>query len=107
PNRADAFSLLGVARDVAAKLGVPYRHPADGLDQGVPDGAGGLVIDVQDAGCTRFTLRGIRNVKVLPSPVWLQRWLAAVGLRPRNNLIDITNFVTFELGGPSHVYDLA
>lgn len=107
PNRADAFSLLGVARDVAAKLGVAYRHPAEGLDQGVQGGADGLAVQVMDPACTRFTLRGIRNVQVLPSPIWLQRWLAAVGLRPRNNLIDITNLVTFELGGPSHVYDLA
>jgi len=108
PNRADAFSLLGVARDVAAKLGVPYKHPAQGLDSGEPGGGDGLAIQIDDeAGCPRFTLRGIRGVKVLPSPLWLQRRLGAIGLRPRNNLIDVTNFVTFELGQPSHAYDLA
>ncbi len=113
PNRADAFSMLGIARDVAAKLGVAYEHPAHGLDMGEPaEGAGpsddGLAIEVHDEqGCPRFTLRGIRGVKVRPSPVWLQRRLGAIGLRPRNNLIDVTNFVTFELGQPSHAYDLA
>ncbi len=108
PNRADAFSMLGVARDVAAKLGLTYRHPADGLDLGQPGGGHGLSVQIDDeAGCPRFTLRGIRGVQVLPSPIWLQRRLASVGLRPRNNLIDVTNFVTFELGQPSHAYDLA
>jgi len=108
PNRADAFSLLGIARDVAAKLGVPYTHPAEGLDQGVPGDATGLSVQIEDPhGCPRFTLRGVRGVQVLPSPVWLQRHLSNVGLRPRNNLIDVTNFVTFELGQPSHAYDLA
>lgn len=108
PNRADAFSLLGIARDVAAKLGVAYFHPAHGLDSGEPGDNDGLSIEIADEqGCPRFTLRGIRGVKVLPSPIWLQRRLGAIGLRPRNNLIDVTNFVTFELGQPSHAYDLA
>ncbi len=113
PNRADAFSLLGIARDVAAKLGVPYKHPAHGLDMGQPvEGSqpspDGLAVDIQDErGCPRFTLRGVRGVQVRPSPIWLQRRLGAMGLRPRNNLIDVTNFVTFELGQPSHAYDLA
>lgn len=106
PNRADAFSLLGVARDLAAKLGVPYLHPAAGLDAGDPQGDDGLTLQVQDPACSRFTLRAIRGVQVRPSPVWLQRRVASMGLRPRNNLVDITNFVTFELGQPSHTYDL-
>src|SRR5690606_3566153 len=61
PNRADAFSLLGIARDVAAKLGASYKHPAHGLDTGVPGGDDGLSIEVADPqGSPRFTLRGIR-----------------------------------------------
>src|SRR5690606_34947202 len=108
PNRADAFSLLGVARDLAAKLGVAYRHPAQGLDQGDPALDDGLELDVEDpAAALRFSLRAVRGVSVRPSPVWLQRALASLGLRPRNNLIDVTNYVTFELGQPSHAYDLA
>ncbi|ADI14475.1 phenylalanine--tRNA ligase subunit beta [Truepera radiovictrix] len=108
PNRADAFSLLGVARDLAAKLGVPYRHPADGLPLGDPASEDGLSVRVDDpAACPRFVLRRVDGVSVGPSPLWLQRRLAALGLRPRNNLVDVTNYVTFELGQPSHAYDVA
>ncbi len=107
PNRADAFSLLGVARDLGAKLGWRVKHPAAGLDQGDPSVDDGLTVDVRDeSGSPRFTLRRIDGVKVGPSPLWLQRRLAALGLRPRNNVVDVTNYVTFELGQPSHAYDL-
>lgn len=107
PNRADAFSLLGVARDLAAKLGIPYRHPAEGLELGDPAQDDGLSVRVADpVGCPRFVLRRIDGLSVAPSPLWLQRRLAALGLRPRNNLVDVTNFVTFELGQPSHAYDV-
>ena len=107
PNRADAFSVLGVARDLAAKLRVPLRQPAAGLDAGDPAADDGLEVVVDDAAaCPRLTLRRIDGVRVGPSPVWLQRRLAALGLRPRNNVVDVTNYVTFELGQPSHAYDL-
>ena len=108
PNRADAFSVLGVARDLAAKLGVPYRHPGEDVARGDPDEDDGLAIEISDPGaCPRFTLRRIDGVKIGPSPVWLQRRLATLGLRPRNNVVDVTNYVTFELGQPSHAYDCA
>ena len=107
PNRADAFSLLGVARDLAAKLGVAYHHPAAGIplsDASVDDG---LRVEIDDpAACPPFTLQRIDGVSIKPSPVWVQRRLAALGLRPRNNVVDVTNLVTFELGQPSHAYDL-
>ena len=107
PNRADAFSLLGVARDLAAKLELPFVHPAAGLSLGDLDEDDGLSIAVNDpVGCPRLVLRRIDGLSVKPSPVWLQRRLAALGLRPRNNLVDVTNYVTFELGQPSHAYDL-
>lgn len=107
PNRADAFSVLGVARDLAAKLGVPYKHPAADLLLGDASVDDGLTVEIDDsAACPRLTLQRIDHVTVAPSPVWLQRRLAALGLRPRNNVVDVTNFVTFELGQPSHAYDL-
>lgn len=107
PNRADAFSLLGVARDLAAKLDLSFRHPADGLDPGDPDVDDGLSVRLDDLqGCPRMVLKRIDGLTVGPSPVWLQRRLAALGLRPRNNLVDVTNYVTFELGQPSHAFDL-
>lgn len=108
PNRADAFSLLGVARDIGAKLGLAYRHPAAGLSAGDATLDDGLTLDVQDEqAAPSFTLRRVDGVRVAPSPVWLQRRLAHVGLRPRNNVVDATNFVTFELGQPNHAYDLS
>ena len=107
PNRADAFSLLGVARDLAAKLDIPFLHPAAGLSFGDPALDDGLTVEIDDpGGCPRMVLKRIDGLTVAPSPVWLQRRLAALGLRPRNNLIDATNYVTFELGQPSHAYDL-
>jgi phenylalanyl-tRNA synthetase beta chain len=114
PNRADAFSMLGVARDLAAKLDVPFKHPApetaplpaevrvdDGLHVRLEDALAGT----EPAGCSLFTLQRIDGVSVAPSPVWLQRRLGSIGLRPRNNVVDVTNYVTFELGQPSHAYD--
>ncbi len=109
PNRADAFSLLGVARDLAAKLGTALHHPAAGLEDatGDPTLDDGLEVRLEDPERSpRFTLRRVDGVRVAPSPVWLQRRLALVGLRPRNVVVDVTNLVTFELGQPSHAYDL-
>ena len=107
PNRADAFSILGVARDLAAKLGISYQNPAADLTLSDPEVDDGLTVRIEDPeGCPRFTLQRIDGVTVAPSPVWLQRRLASLGLRPRNNVVDVTNFVTFELGQPSHAYDL-
>lgn len=106
PNRADAFSLLGVARDLAAKLNVPFRHPAHDAVPADPDLDDGLTVEVADpSGCPHLVLQRIDGVTVAPSPLWLQRRLAALGLRPRNNVVDVTNYVTFELGQPSHAYD--
>ncbi len=106
PNRADAFGLLGVARDLAAKLGTTVHDPAAGLATGDPTGDDGLVAQVEDAdGCPHLVVRRIDGVRVVPSPVWLQRRLAALGLRPRNAAVDATNYVTYELGQPSHAYD--
>ncbi len=108
PNRADAFSILGVARDVAAKLELELKNPAEGLEPGDPSQGDGLTVEVEDReGCPRFTLRRIDDLSVTPSPIWLQRRLASLGLRPRNNVVDVTNYVTFELGQPSHAYDCA
>jgi phenylalanyl-tRNA synthetase beta chain len=109
PNRADAFSLLGVARDVAAKLAVPLQHPAAGLEGAAADPQldDGLEVRIGAAErCPRLLLRRVDGVRVGPSPLWLQRRLAQLGLRPRNVVVDITNLVTFELGQPSHAYDL-
>ncbi|MDE0527723.1 MAG: phenylalanine--tRNA ligase subunit beta [Truepera sp.] len=106
PNRGDACSLLGVARDLSAKLDRPFIYPAVARQRSEPEIGDGLGLRIEDArGCPRFTLQRIDDVEVRPSPLWLQRRLAALGLRPRNSIVDVTNFVTFELGQPSHAYD--
>jgi phenylalanyl-tRNA synthetase beta chain len=106
PNRADAFSVLGIARDLAAKLNLELHHPAQDSPRLDSQQSNGLTVKVEDTdGCPRFTLALIKGVEIAPSPLWLQRRLAALGLRPRNNVVDITNYVTFELGQPSHAYD--
>jgi len=106
PNRADAFGMLGVARDLAAKLNVPLRHPAERDAPGDEEADDGLTVEIEDAaGCPHLVLQRIDGLTIGPSPVWLQRRLAALGLRPRNNVVDVTNYVTYELGQPSHAYD--
>ncbi len=106
PNRADAFGMLGVARDLAAKLDRPLHHPAEHDEPGDDQGDDGLTVEIEDAaGCPHLVLQRIDGLTIGPSPIWLQRRLAALGLRPRNNVVDVTNYVTYELGQPSHAYD--
>ncbi len=108
-NRPDASSILGVARDVAAKLGLPLRVPPV---PAAPEGAtpvGELAgVAVEDAEvCGRFVARVLTGVEVRPSPPWLAGRLTAAGMRPINNVVDASNYVMLELGIPNHTYDLA
>lgn len=108
PNRPDCLSMVGVAREVAAVTGVAYRTPASTpAEEGVP--ASELVsVEIADPGlCPRYTARVIRGVKIGPSPAWLADRVAAAGARPVNNVVDVTNFILFELGQPLHAFDLA
>ena len=80
PNRGDALSILGVARDLSAKLGIPLKHPAEGLNLGDTSVDDGLTVKIEDTeGCPRFTVQRIDGVTVGPSPVWLQRHLGVGG----------------------------
>ena len=107
-NRPDAMSVAGVARDLAAKLGVPFSHPeysyaSSGLL--VTDEAR---IDIIDPSlCGRFLARTLHDVTVGTSPQWMQQRLIALGMRPINSVVDISNYVMLELGQPNHTYDLA
>jgi phenylalanyl-tRNA synthetase beta chain len=108
-NRGDCLCQVGLARELAAVQGVALHAPdSPALD--TPSGAGvaGLSLrnTVHDA-CPMFTATLIRGVKVGPSPAWLAQRLEAIGQRPINNVVDVTNFVLHELGQPSHVFDLA
>jgi phenylalanyl-tRNA synthetase beta chain len=106
PNRADAFAVLGVAWDVAARLGLQVEEPPGGLPPRRGSPLGVRIELAEDAACDVFTARLAAGVLVRPSPLWLQRRLAALGLRPRNIVVDVTNYLTRELGQPMHAYDL-
>lgn len=106
-NRGDCLCHLGMAREICALSGRTLKAPAAAQHARGP--AASTLIQVQNhdhAACPRYTARIIRGVKVGPSPEWLQKRLLAIGQIPRNNLVDCTNFVLFELGQPTHVFDL-
>jgi phenylalanyl-tRNA synthetase beta chain len=106
-NRPDGQCILGLAREAAAILRVPLRLPPTELTESDPGAATLAKMRVDDATlCPRYTARVIRGVKVGPSPEWLQKRLQAMGLIPRNNIVDITNFICFELNQPLHAFDL-
>ncbi|MGI8775910.1 MAG: phenylalanine--tRNA ligase subunit beta [Acidimicrobiales bacterium] len=105
PNRPDALSVVGVARDLAARLGVPFSLPAAGaLPTGEPAKAS-VVVDADDL-CPRFIAAWLEGVLVGPSPAWLGSRLTLAGMRPINNVVDVSNYVMLEAGQPNHPYDL-
>jgi phenylalanyl-tRNA synthetase beta chain len=108
-NRGDALSIFGVARDLAALRGVELRMPENlPLASSDSDKRARISIDEDcaQAGCPRYAGQLLEQVKVKPSPRWMINRLQAVGLRPINNVVDITNYVMWELGHPLHAFDL-
>jgi len=108
-NRGDCLSHLGLAREIAAATGRRLKTPAlKGLPKSSTAASSVTSVDNQAAasGCPRFTARVIRGVKIGPSPKWMQEALEAVGQRPINAVVDVTNYINFELGHPCHVFDL-
>lgn len=106
-NRVDCYSVVGVAREAAATFHTEFHPPVvsvKGNDEDVSDYIKASVED-QDL-CPRYCARVVKNIKIGPSPKWMQRRLAASGIRPINNLVDITNYVMEEYGQPMHAYDL-
>ena len=104
PNRPDWLCHLGIAREIAVFTGLPLTSP------GIPAPAtapAGNAVQIEAEECTYYTLRKIRGVKVGPSPQWLADRLTSIGLRPVNNVVDVTNYVLFELGQPLHAFDAA
>ena len=106
-NRVDCFSVIGIAREAAATFGKEFHPPvvtATGNNEDVNDY---IKVSVKDSElCPRYCARVVKNIKIGPSPKWMQRRLASVGIRPINNLVDITNYVMEEYGQPMHAYDL-
>lgn len=106
-NRVDCYSVIGIAREAAATFRKPFLPPVikeTGNGEDVNDYIG---VEVQDSDlCSRYCARVVKNIKIGPSPKWMQRRLSASGIRPINNLVDITNYVMEEYGQPMHAYDL-
>ncbi len=106
-NRPDCMCHLGLAREVAVYRGVELRHPDAGPDEADEAASDVVSVELQDPeGCPRYVARVIRGVKVGESPGWLKERLEAIGLRPINNVVDVTNFVLWEMGQPLHAFDL-
>ncbi|MGN0383519.1 MAG: phenylalanine--tRNA ligase subunit beta, partial [Eubacterium sp.] len=107
-NRVDCFGILGIAREAAATFGKPFVPPVVQVKESGGDVNEYISVDVQDEKlCPRYCARVVKNVKIAPSPEWMQRRLAACGIRPINNLVDITNYVMEEYGQPMHAYDMS
>lgn len=113
PNRGDALSYLGVARELAALSGASRRFPGalgghDPLQTQERPASDEVAVAVgeSEGGCPRYAAAVIHDLRVAPSPAWLARRLEAIGQRPVNNLVDVTNYVMFETGQPLHVFDL-
>lgn len=106
PNRADCLSMVGVAREVAAVLDSSFRGP----DVSAPPAKGSLpkkakvTIEAPEL-CGRYVAKLVKNVRIAPSPVWMQKRLRAAGVRPINNVVDVTNYIMMEMGQPLHAFD--
>ena len=106
PNRADCLSYLGVARDLSAKIHRPVKFPALPADSTKPAGTGPLKTSIENASVgQRFCGLRVEGVKTVESPAWIQKRLAAAGMRPINAIVDVTNYVMLEYGQPVHAYD--
>ncbi|CAB4322278.1 MAG: phenylalanine--tRNA ligase subunit beta [Actinobacteria bacterium] len=108
PNRPDAMSVAGVARDLAARLGLPFSIPEPQIEEVPGDAASMVSVEIIDPDlCGRFYARVIEGISIEPSPRHIADRLVALGMRPINNVVDASNYVMLELGAPNHTYDLA
>ena len=106
-NRVDCFGILGLAREAAATFRLPFVPPVVTVQENDEDVHDYIQVDVQDQDlCPRYCARVVKNIKIGPSPEWMQRRLVAQGIRPINNIVDITNYIMEEYGQPMHAYDL-
>lgn len=107
-NRVDCFGILGIAREAAATFGKDFVPPVVEVTENDENTADYISVDVQDTNlCSRYVAKVVKNIKIGPSPEWMKRRLAAVGIRPINNIVDITNYVMEEYAQPMHAYDLS
>lgn len=108
PNRADCQSIIGIAREAAAALGQSFKEPGIKEIAGSGNEADYASVTILNSElCPRYAARVVKDLKIAPSPDWMQKKLRSVGLRPINNIVDITNYVMVEYGHPMHAFDLA
>lgn len=108
PNRADCQSILGICREVAAALGQKFNEPVIRPVKGDGHAADYAKVEVFNSElCPRYAARVVTELNIAPSPAWMQKRLKAVGMRPINNIVDITNYVLAEYGHPMHAFDLS
>ena len=106
-NRVDCFGVLGIAREAAATFRKPFVPPVVEVKENDEKTSDYISVDVQDNDlCKRYVARVVKNIKLAPSPLWMQQRLRSVGIRPINNIVDITNYVMEEYSQPMHAYDL-
>lgn len=106
-NRPDCFSIIGMAREVAATFNKPFKFPQISFNEVEGNTNDYATVEIKNPSlCKRYIAKVVKNVKVEPSPKWLCKRLTACGLRPINNIVDITNYVLLEMGQPMHAFDL-
>ncbi|GKX29125.1 phenylalanine--tRNA ligase beta subunit [Vallitalea longa] len=106
-NRPDCFSILGIAREAAATFSKDFKYPEIKVEEVGGNADDYVKIEIDDKElCARFAGRVVKNLKIGPSPRWMRKRLLSCGVRPINNIVDITNFVMLEFGQPMHAYDL-
>ena len=106
PNRPDCLSMIGMAREAAATFGGELVYPKTDCNTLTEKSSDYIQVEVKSDLCKRYTARVIKDVKIEQSPWWLQKKLIAAGMRPINNIVDITNFVMMEYGQPLHAFDI-
>lgn len=106
PNRPDCLSMIGMARETAATFGSTLKYPEVSCNTIGGNASDYISVEVKSDLCKRYTARVIKDVKIKQSPWWLQKKLMAAGMRPINNMVDITNFVMLEYGQPLHAFDI-
>lgn len=106
PNRPDCLSMIGMAREAAATFGGELVYPKTDCNTLTEKSSDYIQVEVKSDFCKRYTARVIKDVKIEQSPWWLQKKLIAAGMRPINNIVDITNFVMMEYGQPLHAFDI-
>ncbi|MBO8129462.1 MAG: phenylalanine--tRNA ligase subunit beta [Peptococcaceae bacterium] len=106
PNRGDCLSIIGVAREVAAIFGSRLKSRCPAFPEIKDTIEGKVRVDIEDPNlCRRYVARMVQDIKIGPSPIWMQTRLSSMGVRPINNIVDVTNYVMLELGQPLHAFD--